>query len=424
MNEPQYVTIVCSVCHARLDERPEAAPRTIKCPDCFTELHVPAVTETKPPQPRPAPEPPAETYALQQTDRNERQIGARQQQLDSGLALVVCGVCGARLYPRPKQEARLVRCPDCREPVRVPSIAEAADRQKRDEYRSRKPDPVEPLPVPEPAPRREISTAHWEARSAIKREEESDPPRWTFFSGVFSFPWHAEVWSRWLFLSGGLSVLGFMIGLIVLLALGVAGYSGIVLAFFILPAIWIAVWTMSYAASCWLVVVEDTASGNQVIHNWQQGNWREWIMSAMYVGYVLSLACAAGYGVGRLVELGGESRWLGILPTVWLLFPVLILSSLEAGAWWVPVTRPILRSMVEHPGGWLLYYVLSTLVGGIGAAVGLAFINHLPIYGLLALGPLWGTVLLIHARLLGRLGSLISLDETPPDDTKEAQPET
>jgi hypothetical protein len=50
------------------------------------------------------------------------------------------------------------------------------------------------------------------------------------------------------------------------------------------------------------------------------------------------------------------------------------------------------------------------VVGG-GALVGVFFLARLPVAGLLLLGPMWSTVVLIHARLLGRLGSLISVAE-------------
>jgi hypothetical protein len=406
----QYVTVVCPVCHARLDERVTAAPQTIKCPDCFTELRVPAADEIKAAQPDKKPQPEVGTYQLQSPSDAPEHASARQRKRDEEVVLVVCKVCGARLHPSPKREPRAVQCPDCHEPVRVPSLMEAAERKRREQIPALL-QPVQALPVPAPEPRPELSTEYWEMTAVIQREEEPDPPRWTFFSGVFTFPWHAEVWWRWLLMSLGLSVLGLIVGLVTLIFLGTSNYSGIVLAFFVLPAAWITIWTVSYGASCWLVVVEDTASGNQRTHNWQQESWRDWVLTACYVGYVVCQSCVVGYGTGLLAELTGIGFWQGMLPTAWVAFPILILSSLEAGLWWVPLTKPIVQSLAKHVGAWLMYYVLSTVVVGGGAAAGMLFLTRLPVAGLLLLGPIWSTVVLIHARLLGRLGSLISVAE-------------
>jgi hypothetical protein len=406
----QYVSVICPVCHARLDERVADAPRMIKCPDCFTELRVPTKAEALAAQPTKRPQPEVGTYQLQSPDATPADAAARQKNRDAEIVLVVCKVCGARLHPRPKQQPRAVQCPDCHEPVRVPSLAEVAERKRREQL----PAPlhvVQALPVPAPEPRPEVSTEYWEATAAIKREEEPEPPRWTFFSGVFTFPWHAEVWWRWLLMSIGLSLLGLILGLVAMILLKRSDYSIIVVAFLLLPAIWIMVWSVSYSAACWLAVVEDTASGNQRIHNWQEETWRDWVLTAFYIGYVASLSLVAGYGAGLVVELSGDAFWLGMLPTAWLLFPILILSSLEAGLWWVPLTRPILRSLMKHAGGWLTYYVLSTLMVGGAALAGLLCLNRLPVVALLFLGPMWSTVVLIHARLLGRLGSLISVSD-------------
>jgi hypothetical protein len=406
----QFVTVVCPVCQARLDERVGGAPRTIKCPDCFTELRVPTQAEAMEARPKKRPAPEVEPYQLQSGADAPEQAAARQRKRDDEIVLVVCKVCGARLHPRPKREPRAVQCPDCNEPVRVPSLAEVADRKQREQIPPALLQ-VPALPVPAPEPRPELSTEYWETTAAIKREEEPDAPRWTFFSGVFTFPWHGEVWWRWLLMSLGLSVLGLIVGLVTLIFRGTSNYSGIVLAFFVLPALWIMIWTVSYGASCWLVVVEDTASGNQRIHNWQQESWRDWVLTACYVGYVICLAIVVGYGAGLLAELAGYDFRLGMLPAAWLVFPVLILSSLEAGVWWVPLTKPIVHSLAKHAGGWLTYYTLSTVVVGGGALVGVFFLARLPVAGLLLLGPMWSTVVLIHARLLGRLGSLISVAE-------------
>jgi hypothetical protein len=409
----RYVSVVCPVCRARLDERVAEKPRQIKCPDCFTAVRVPARTEVDAQEKRKPAAPVREpgTYALRADGEPRSQTESRQKALDEGVVLVVCGVCGARLHPRPRRDAHVVECPDCRESVRVPSKQEVAEKRKAEEFRKRKLDAIEPLPVPKPEAPAELRTSYWEAREAVRREPDPEPARWTFFSGVFTFPWHAEVVTRWVYLSVGFTALGLLTAVLLMLMGGASGYSGIVLAFFALPAIWIGIWTLSYAAACWLVVVEDTAAGNQRIENWLPQNWREWVLQAAYLVYVVSLALVAGHGAGKLVELaGGEYAW-GFGPTAWLLFPVIVLSSLESISAWVPISGPIVRSLMTHAGGWIMFYLLSSLVVLGWATVWRIAVAFWPWPALAGGGVVSSAVWLIHARLLGRLGWYVSRGE-------------
>jgi len=87
-----YVSIVCPLCQARLDERVADAPRMIKCPDCFTELRVPTKAEVKARQPKKGPERQIETYQLQSTVEPPEQSAVRQRKRDDEVVLVVCKV--------------------------------------------------------------------------------------------------------------------------------------------------------------------------------------------------------------------------------------------------------------------------------------------------------------------------------------------
>lgn len=399
----RYVSVVCPDCGVRLDERLGESARTVNCPGCSTPLRIPSVDEVKADRgQRPAQrERETETYGLQ--SKEPPPAAAPRKTRQPLVATVACPVCGARLRRKPRSEPYCVNCPECQEPVRIPS--RGVVRKRCEEYRPQPLEPEEPLPARSTV----VRTDYWETRSALRNvAEEPDPPRWTFFSDVWLFVFHREMLSRWFFLSVGIGALSGLILIITTLFGGVSGYVGVVLAFFALPAIWIGIWTGSYAASCWLVILEDTAGGNRTIHNWHQQNWREWVLHATYLSYLLSIALVIGHGLGKLAELGGVDYWLVQPPTVGLLFPIVVLSSLQASEWWAILTRPVLTSLWSEFPAWVLFYLLSTgLLLGTGGVVWTG-LTISPLLSLPFTAPFLAAAWFTYGRLLGRLGWLIS----------------
>lgn len=416
----EEICVVCTVCRARLDERPHEKPRRIRCPDCFSNVRVPSRNEVEAARPRPAK--PAEEIGiyrlLHETSGGPPSAPPRVEKPDDAV-LVVCSVCRARMHPKTKAASYRVRCPDCHEPVRVPSREEAREHRRR--YKpERKIDPVEPLVVPAASPRAETSTKFFEVQAEIRRETIDPPPKSTWFAGVWLFPWQAEVIGRWIYLSLGYTGMGLLAALLIAIGGGaqtMAGspygtMGGATLAFFALPAIWITLWTLSYAAACWTVVVIDTAAGNRRIHNWLEQNWREWILQLTYVGYIASLTLAAAHVLGKIVELlGGRYGW-GFGPAAFLLFPIILLSSMQAVSLWIPLTVPILASLRGRIGGWPAFYGLSAILVFGWLTLWLAALSWNATLTLCAAGPAWSAVTLIHGRLLGRLGWVISRSES------------
>ncbi|NOX56627.1 MAG: hypothetical protein GXP27_19720 [Planctomycetes bacterium] len=244
--------------------------------------------------------------------------------------------------------------------------------------------------------------------SLLRKERPDSPPKWTFFSGVFEFPWRREVCSRWLFLSGGCSAVLFLAAVCVQIATRESGYTGVVLAFFVLPEVWLTLWTFSYAAACAVSILEDTAGGCDRIRNWPEPNWREWMWQLLHVGYVLFYSTVAAYALGVATDRAYGVFWPTLAATVFLLFPFLWLSALDAGSTLFPFSSDVARSLISVTWGWLTFYVLAAVLivacGGVG-------------WGVLQLGwlaagasggPVLAAAILIYARLLGRLAWLIT----------------
>ncbi|MGD9647321.1 MAG: hypothetical protein AB7U73_16530 [Pirellulales bacterium] len=428
-SQQRYVLVVCRVCRTRMHPPAEWIGRTIHCPDCGTAAVVVAPELARPKQPLADPgeyalgtnwssEPPA---AVTESAAAETAAGTARPRTSPAeeLVLVKCTRCGTRMHFRVSAVGRKARCPDCgtvnpilvprpsgRPTGQVPAVppttpAEATDAAPHDYG-------VGAAPAPPPAPSSFVAPA-----AIVDRIEVPDPPRWTFFSGVFGFPWTARLWPRWAAISAGLSVAGVIAGVLLstvgpdglnrttVLATGALG----LLVFFSL------FWSLSYASSIMLIVIRETAEGADTIDESPDIDWRDWTFQLVYMLEIVAQAIAAGWGARWLLDLAwpdSAAGEVGLTLVAFLLFPVLLLSALESGSALFPFSAPILRSTVRLAWAWGLFYLLA---GALAAPIaGFAALTATPYYwlGCLLPGPLLGAYLIIYARLLGRLGWLIT----------------
>jgi hypothetical protein len=228
------------------------------------------------------------------------------------------------------------------------------------------------------------------------------PPRWTFFSGVFTFPWRGDALARWGMLSLGLAATG-VLATAGLSLMGEGKIGVYTMAFFGMAVLWLSIWSFSFAAHCLVAIVEETSAGADQILSWPESDWREWMWHFLHLGYLVAVSISLGFGLSRLAGLWlPQPGWVWAL-AVLLLFPILLLSSVDANSPFVPLSRRVRRSLIRLGGAWLTVYALSGLLWAalLGAMAGLAQLHEylMPILG----GPLLAAALLIYARLLGRL---------------------
>ncbi|GAB4155745.1 MAG: hypothetical protein Tsb009_32580 [Planctomycetaceae bacterium] len=333
---------------------------------------------------------------------------------------LVCPHCSARLSPEVREKLSHITCPDCLEVIDVPSRddAKSSRYRKRKKRRPKNPGRYSVANHDESSnsgTRRDpLETGYQAAHADIRSEPPPPIPNWTFFTQVFNFPWRKDTIARWVLISLGLAAA--KATLMIAIALW---FSGMVIAipFFALPMIWLTLLTVSYTAACWSTVVEQTAAGNDEIREWPDPNWREWFAQMFYVGFVTSVASILPWAVGvMMVPLAGAVGFWGVFAGVlFFVWPVVMLSSMEAASPWVPLTRPILASIAKFWWGWLVYYGLSGLLAA--AYVGLLMLfeggNFFGFYGNVAVlrlvlfvllsSVILSSIILIHARLLGRL---------------------
>lgn len=317
---------------------------------------------------------------------------------------VICPTCHARMHPRSKHAGKSVICPDCGKKLPIPTLEEVLAEIEAARRYLPTPEEIGEYSVGEPVETARPSTRFLQVQAEIKTEAPPPPPPKLFLiSGVFTFPWHRDAILRWFFLSCGFAIVGVVPMLAVVLTGGIGIGTWLVLAFAALPMIWVLIWTGSYAAACGLHVLEDTAAGSPRVLEWPEPNWRDWAGQFFYLAYLALMSSAPGYVIDKF--FGGIPGYPGLATaaSVWFGFPICLLSSITSVFAWMPISWPIVRSLVTSGWCWLAFYVESALLGAAWLVPLLIGIGEAPVLMILLNGPVLAAVCLIYARLLGRV---------------------
>jgi hypothetical protein len=170
----------------------------------------------------------------------------------------------------------------------------------------------------------------------------------------------------------------------------------------------IGLWTLTYAMHCLLVVVRDTAVGQDEV-TWPSEPFQDWAGGALHL-VVVVVVWLAPFGVAArslrdawLPEHAALRFLLLAVPGLWLFFPVALFSSLSSSSRWF-VFRPIVvwNLMRVAPSTLAVYAISALIAAGVAAlgyvAVVSGWVVLIPVVAAVAAGAL-----LIYARLLGRL---------------------
>ena len=390
MDDPRYVRVVCPTCRAVLHPRVEKAGRRVQCPDCYSAVLVP-----QPPEPEAAPK---QRDAGEYRVRDER-APARPEKESEDFFPILCPTCNARLHPKRAHVGKRARCPDCDTVFVIPPPAKAE---------AKAPPPAPGKYAVGVEPKREQPKFHY---LTVEREPEPEPAappdRWWFAAGVFTFPWWPGAWQRWLILAMlFVPALG-MAGVVAWLLTSFAPGHPMTMAVraFMAPLVLLWLWALSYAAGCFLAIVEDTGCGNDEVSSWPEGDWRDRVVTMLYIGLHVGLATAAAWALAWPVAMFYGPVWMGlaVILAVNFLFPLSFLSSMEAGTLLSPYSPVILRSVWKVLGGWVMVYIESLFVLTLTTVLLAAGLYFLPILTILLAAPLLATAIFIVARLYGRL---------------------
>ena len=382
------------------------------CPDCQRPMIVP------PPPERPVNRGPTEVdeeaaYAVR------KETGQALSDDYAGYFPVKCPLCSTRLHATEDQIGRDMLCPDCNESFVVgPPPKPERTYDPRDEFDGNY-DVAKPTRHDSPIPQRQ-----WKGRLESHAEEaaesghnetarglRTDRLRWPLVTGVFSIPWYPGVRVRWLSLSAvGTLILAAVVKAISLLAGPGSGYMsigpwiiGMLLSAvaFLFGTGWVGVTSIN----C-LSILNDTAAGKDEVDSWPEGVFLDWVGDFFFVFNSLGIAMLPGIAVARLlVGFVGDSGWLAVPLGTVVMFPIFLLSMLEANSPMMPLSLPVWRSLLRVWWAWGLFYFETTLLGAalIGlvieaVAIELTVWLAVPIASLLLVAAA-----MIYFRLLGRV---------------------
>jgi hypothetical protein len=198
--------------------------------------------------------------------------------------------------------------------------------------------------------------------------------------------------------------------------------------FFVLSLVaWtiVAGYTFAYAAHCYLVVAQGTSTGLDRVE-WADDPILDWLPEALYVGGVVLIWLVPagllwrGLGADFLPNEPALRFLLLAVPGLWLLFPIGLLSSLASSSRWVPLSPRVLGRLFRLFPWMLLFYLITGVL--FAAASACAYVGMFtPGWYVLPLAALIGSsALLIHARLVGRIGWLMGQLDNKPRSEKKA----
>ncbi|MBS0262378.1 MAG: hypothetical protein JSS02_10550 [Planctomycetes bacterium] len=428
---PEPLVVECRTCHERMAVTLVETAQSVECSFCQATIEVPSlknVLAARAAKQRRALEP-VDTYEIAAPDQDRlnehvpkkpvseraaKKSSRSQTPAPEALAVTLeCTICHelnpATLGPQPAR----IACNFCQSIIHVPD-RRTYERHQRKPIETAPPTAIgeyTPGPIPETKPLRLGNL--FDRLGEVRQEVIPPPPRWTFLSGIVSFLFRPETGVRWGYMSlGFVAIFGISYFLGVVAGAGVA--VGVALAFFVLPIIWISIFTFSYTVACSLFVFESTAAGMDQIESWPESNWREWMVELMYVGWIGVIPLTIAFGSSQIAgKLGYE--WYSLTPLLFfLIFPISFLSALEANTIWVPLTRPVLGSLFRWWWCWLSFYVLAALLLGSVGFLQLYLLNRFQLGLLILTSPIVPATSLIYFRLLGRLAWRITNDLKKP----------
>jgi hypothetical protein len=235
------------------------------------------------------------------------------------------------------------------------------------------------------------------------------PPAHPLWEGIYSFPLREDNLGVWLFLTLNFTLLAVMATAIRwLLGAGGVLLIGVLL---LIPLIgFIGFWAGTYAANCFLAIVEETAAGNVRVA-WPKGaGIVDGLGRFLFLVWIAACSCLPGGALSLNtgpVEVG-SLPWLVLSVPLWVVcFPVLLLSALTAGLWWKLLDARIVGGLLTRPLALGLMVVPGVVLMAPCFWLAHAIIAHADFLLALAAGPIWAMILLIYGRLLGRVGWML-----------------
>jgi hypothetical protein len=263
------------------------------------------------------------------------------------------------------------------------------------------PEPVKPRVVPAYVEKALQAT---EQKRISAAEELPPPPRWPMLSGIFLYPFYLCALGSWMSISAGLMLFGWLF----MFWIYYGAIGGTSTSYYLgLPTCTAGVLSFGYAASCLFSIVEATSNGGDSFEASPIHEWKEWIWNFAHLAVLLAQAGMIGYALELVCS---TDSWLPMVVGTLIVFPLVLLGALAADGAWVPLAiGKTLQSFFLIGWAWGLFYLVT-----IPMIVAWALLVKDQLAGQaqwlvpLFAGPLLATIILIYARLIGRLAGCIS----------------
>ena len=267
-------------------------------------------------------------------------------------------------------------------------------------------EPVQQRVLPENVKRQ----LHAAQQKRISTADEPPPaPRWPMFSGILTFPFYLNSLGPLVFISLGLMVgawlLMFWIEYGPIMGAASAWYLG-------LPTCLVGILTLGYAASCSLIIIEQTYNGMDTIELSAPGiDWKEWIWNFAHIAVLALQAAIVGYVAQRVISSNSS---LPMAVGTFAAFPLVLLGALVADGAWVPLAIvKVLLSLVQVWWAWGIFYLATgAMAAGWTILTKSGLVGPNPWLTPLYAAPLLAIIILIYARLIGRLAVCIAAATT------------
>lgn len=415
----RYIPVVCTLCHTRMHAAADQVGQTMVCPDCGTVNVVPPMPASE----APLPVAPMEGYELAAGDAPRPASRPPQEYTFK------CPVCSTRLQASRGESGRRISCPDCGTAFAIPPPP--PDEPGGDPFEEPiETYPVSPGPVPagvpptlpgatpprhEPEPAAEADSPQADRDLLPPRRSERKLPRWPLINGVFSFPFRVNSLVCWgKMAAGAWLVQG--VGVIALSQVRAIDQTGVGLGYLVMAAGMLYaigfVSVVAVALSFWisssaLKIVTETANGVDRIEQWASEDFVDWLFEALYLVNSVVLSLMVGWGIQALAPRLPADLTVGV--SMFVVFPILLLSMLETGSAMNPISPALLKSLFLQWWAWLGFYALAAMLLAAVAAVLLGLWLWLDLWSIFPSSFVIAPALMVYFRLLGRLGWYITV---------------
>ena len=348
--------------------------------------------------------------------------GDGSEQIVNGLILA-CAACGSRCRLRSgsKKKPPCPRCGGTLHPAPLKSNVSGGMKPPRsrptddDEsdgqpYAAGLPDQIRAFEAPEPD----------EIENVEIRRKRPRVPSHPLWQGVCGFPWHAGSLRPWFLFGIGLSLISllggglhYVIDLYLASDLGASGIWRMVFTLFMKAFVLCLLWTGSFAAGFFLSTIEDTAAGNDKVTG-PDNSLGEKLFTFLRLCWIF-FCSAIPFGIVAVplkMFFGYRVFGWSLVPTTIFVFPPVLMCALANDSRLNFWHAELLGNLLRRPGVLGILWLMSTLLLAPCILLGhLTIIEYdLFIFLFPLTGFVWSACLLIHARLLGRVGWVISGD--------------